>query len=47
VSEDELSVAAKELRARGSAPRDVMDHLVTSLGAPRNVAYKIAHEDDS
>jgi len=45
VSEDELSVAARELRARGNAPRDVMDHLVTSLGAPRNLAYKIAHED--
>jgi 16S rRNA (cytidine1402-2'-O)-methyltransferase len=47
VSEDELSVAAKDLRAHGSAPRDVMDHLVTSLGAPRNLAYKIAHEVDS
>jgi 16S rRNA (cytidine1402-2'-O)-methyltransferase len=47
VSEDELSVAAKELRARGNAPREVMDHLVTSLGAPRNLAYKIAHEDES
>jgi 16S rRNA (cytidine1402-2'-O)-methyltransferase len=47
VSEDELSVAAKELRARGDAPREVMDHLVTSLGAPRNLAYKIAHEVDS
>lgn len=47
VSEDELSVAAKEFRARGNAPREVMDHLVTSLGAPRNLAYKIAHEVDS
>jgi 16S rRNA (cytidine1402-2'-O)-methyltransferase len=47
VSEDELNVAAQELRARGNAPRDVMDHLVTSLGAPRNLAYKIAHEDES
>lgn len=47
VSEDELSVAARELRARGNAPRDVMDHLVTSLGAPRNLAYKIAHEVES
>ncbi len=47
VSEGELSVAAKELRARGNAPREVMDHLVTSLGAPRNLAYKIAHEDEA
>ena len=47
VSEGELSVAARELRAQGNAPREVMDHLVTSLGAPRNLAYKIAHEDES
>jgi hypothetical protein len=24
-----------------------MDHLVGTLGAPRNLAYKIAHESDS
>lgn len=47
VSEGELSVAARELRAQGNAPREVMDHLVMSLGAPRNLAYKIAHEDES
>ena len=47
VSEGELSAAARELRAQGNAPREVMDHLVTSLGAPRNLAYKIAHEDES
>ncbi len=47
VSEGELSIAARELRAQGNAPREVMDHLVTSLGAPRNLAYKIAHEDES
>jgi 16S rRNA (cytidine1402-2'-O)-methyltransferase len=47
VSEDDLSVAAKELRAQGNAPRDIMDHLVTALGAPRNLAYKIAHEDET
>ncbi|MEO8909128.1 MAG: 16S rRNA (cytidine(1402)-2'-O)-methyltransferase [Gemmatimonadaceae bacterium] len=47
ITEGELSVAAKELRAKGNPPRDVMDHLVTSLGAPRNLAYKIAHEEES
>jgi 16S rRNA (cytidine1402-2'-O)-methyltransferase len=47
VSEGDLSVAAKELRAQGNAPRDIMDHLVTALGAPRNLAYKIAHEDET
>lgn len=44
VTELELSDAAAQLRASGKAPRDVMDHLVSALGAPRNLAYKIAHE---
>jgi 16S rRNA (cytidine1402-2'-O)-methyltransferase len=47
VTEGELSDAAKELRASGRPPREVMDHLVSSLGAPRNLAYKIAHESES
>jgi 16S rRNA (cytidine1402-2'-O)-methyltransferase len=47
VTEDELSDAANELRASGKAPRDVMDHLVSALGAPRNLAYKIAHQGES
>ena len=44
VTEHELSDAAAQLRASGKTPRDVMDHLVSALGAPRNLAYKIAHE---
>jgi 16S rRNA (cytidine1402-2'-O)-methyltransferase len=44
VTEHELSDAAAQLRASGKAPRDVMDHLISALGAPRNLAYKIAHE---
>ena len=47
VTESELSDAAKKLRASGKSPRDVMDHLVSGLGAPRNLAYKIAHESES
>jgi 16S rRNA (cytidine1402-2'-O)-methyltransferase len=47
VSQSELSEAARKLRDSGNSPRDVMDHLVSSLGAPRNLAYKIAHESDS
>jgi len=47
VTESELAEAARKLRASGRAPRDVMDHLVTGLGAPRNLAYKIAHEGDA
>ena len=47
VTESELSDAAKKLRASGNSPRDVMEHLVSGLGAPRNLAYKIAHESES
>jgi 16S rRNA (cytidine1402-2'-O)-methyltransferase len=47
VSESELADAAREIRAAGGAPREVMDHLVATLGAPRNLAYKIAHESES
>ena len=47
VSEGELSDAARKLRASGNSPRDVMEHLMSGLGAPRNVAYKLAHESES
>jgi 16S rRNA (cytidine1402-2'-O)-methyltransferase len=47
VSESDLSEAAKKLRESGKSPRDVMDYLVSALGASRNAAYKIAHESES
>lgn len=47
VSESDLSDEARKLRASGKSPRDVMNHLVSTLGASRNVAYKIAHESDA
>jgi hypothetical protein len=43
LSQAELDVAATRLRAEGKQPRDVVEHLI-SLGASRNVAYRIAHE---
>jgi 16S rRNA (cytidine1402-2'-O)-methyltransferase len=43
VSQLDLGVAATRLRAEGKQPRDVVEHLI-SLGASRNVAYRIAHE---
>src|SRR5207237_840276 len=46
VSEAELSDAARKLRASGKRTREVMDHLVGALGAPRNLAYRIAHEGE-
>jgi 16S rRNA (cytidine1402-2'-O)-methyltransferase len=44
VSEAELNDAARKLRASGKRPREIMNHLVGALGAPRNLAYRIAHE---
>ena len=45
LSESDLARAAKPPATKASA-RDVMDHLVTALGAPRNLAYRIAHEGE-
>ena len=47
VTESELRATAKKLHASGNSPRDVMEHLVSGLGAPRNLAYKLAHESES
>jgi 16S rRNA (cytidine1402-2'-O)-methyltransferase len=46
ISENDLNDAASELRASGKSPRDIMEHLVSVLGAPRNVAYRIAHQSE-
>lgn len=43
-SEDELRARADELRAGGASARDVAAALAAELGAPRNLAYRIAHE---
>jgi len=45
LSEKELSDAAGKLRASGKPAREIMNYLVANLGAPRNLAYKIAHEE--
>jgi 16S rRNA (cytidine1402-2'-O)-methyltransferase len=47
VLESDLSEAARRLRAAGNSPRDVMEHLISGLGATRNLAYKLAHESES
>lgn len=43
-SEDVLRARAAELRVEGRSARDVAAVLVAELGAPRNVAYRMAHE---
>ena len=44
VSEDELRARATALRAEGRSARDVAAALSAEFGAPRNVAYRLAHE---
>jgi 16S rRNA (cytidine1402-2'-O)-methyltransferase len=44
VSEDELRARAAALRAEGRSARDVATALTAELGAPRNLAYRLAHE---
>jgi 16S rRNA (cytidine1402-2'-O)-methyltransferase len=43
-SEDELRARANALRAEGRSARDVAAALAAEFGAPRNLAYRLAHE---
>ena len=43
-TEDELRARAAALRAEGRSARDVAAALTAELGAPRNLAYRLAHE---
>ena len=43
-SEEQLRERVKALRASGASARDVATALVDELGAPRNLAYRLAHE---
>lgn len=42
-SEELLRARAAELRAEGRSARDIAAALASELGAPRNLAYKLAH----
>jgi 16S rRNA (cytidine1402-2'-O)-methyltransferase len=44
LSEDELRARATALRAEGRSARDIATALSAEFGAPRNVAYRLAHE---
>jgi 16S rRNA (cytidine1402-2'-O)-methyltransferase len=43
-SEDQLRARASALRAEGRSARDIAAVLSAELGAPRNLAYRLAHE---
>jgi 16S rRNA (cytidine1402-2'-O)-methyltransferase len=44
--EEKLRSSALRLREAGSSPREIVERLTAELGAPRNLAYRIAHEND-
>jgi 16S rRNA (cytidine1402-2'-O)-methyltransferase len=44
-TEDSLREVAASLREEGLTPRAVMDRLTLERGAPRNLAYRLAHEE--
>ena len=43
-SEEQLRERVQALRASGASARDIALSLVDELGAPRNLAYRLAHE---
>jgi 16S rRNA (cytidine1402-2'-O)-methyltransferase len=45
ISEDTLRDVASAMRAEGLAARDIVDRLMSEHGAPRNLAYRLAHEE--
>ncbi|MGH7720442.1 MAG: 16S rRNA (cytidine(1402)-2'-O)-methyltransferase [Gemmatimonadaceae bacterium] len=44
LDEEELRLRARELREGGASARDVARRLIVDYGAPRNIAYRVAHE---
>ena len=44
LGEDELRTRVRTMRASGLSARDVAAALVREDGAPRNLAYRLAHE---
>jgi 16S rRNA (cytidine1402-2'-O)-methyltransferase len=44
LSAEMLAGEALRLRTAGTAPRDIVERLISEHGAPRNLAYKLAHE---
>jgi 16S rRNA (cytidine1402-2'-O)-methyltransferase len=43
-NEEKLRSSAIRLREQGSSPREIAERLTADMGAPRNLAYRIAHE---
>ena len=45
MSEDSLRDAASSMRRAGLSARDCVERLISEHGAPRNLAYRLAHEE--
>jgi 16S rRNA (cytidine1402-2'-O)-methyltransferase len=45
LDEESLRVIASEMHSSGAGSREIMDRLVMEHGAPRNLAYRLAHEE--
>lgn len=45
VSEESLREAAQTMRGEGLSARDCVERLISEHGAPRNLAYRLAHEE--
>ncbi len=45
LDEDALRQEVKSMRADGASSRDTVERLISRFGAPRNIAYKLAHEE--
>ncbi len=43
-NEEEIRERVRSLRAGGATPREIVSHLVDGRLAPRNLAYRLAHE---
>ncbi|HVF40302.1 MAG TPA: SAM-dependent methyltransferase, partial [Gemmatimonadaceae bacterium] len=45
LSEDAMREQVSRLRDSGATSRDIIDRLISEFGAPRNLAYRLAHEE--
>jgi 16S rRNA (cytidine1402-2'-O)-methyltransferase len=45
LDEEALREIARDLQSAGTSSRDIQDRLVMQHGAPRNLAYNLAHEE--
>jgi len=45
LDEDAMRTAAREMLGSGLSARETVDRLISRYGVPRNLAYKLAHEE--